>query len=477
MRSLLATRAPGSLTRTGVPSRSPLRVAPFPLHGATTLARSFPRPEGGKCDHEEDERRVETAGVVPDAGTRAAPTAAHETRVAAALQAAESLAKTAVTLASQDQGHAARLKVEQVCGQIENVVVAVDSVHAQLEIFGDQVEQLDMGGIAAKLGLLIDTTDGMQMQGSELEQVARLQLEATESTQQSLEARLTDIRLLLGRMEGVAQLYDVFVGDCVRVKGDVRQPYYALAGVTDQLGNVVEVDASQNCLIHFPKRRLLAKMYEVEVVPVCRELELVPVEVVCAQLLIDTEGTQQDGEGMQPDGEGQDKSRDMKELERLVRLQLEASERMEESQAAQAAAYDKVLHALAKIAVSSAETAVVVQGMQQSQAAMMAATEKLVKAAEASGHSDSHLTELKQLARMQMMAATEKLAKATEASGHSDAHLKELKQLARMQLDAAAGVRKGLADVMAAVEKRAASTTQAGRRSGAYIEYVRSESP
>ncbi|KAG1662572.1 hypothetical protein FOA52_003951 [Chlamydomonas sp. UWO 241] len=108
----------------------------------------------------------------------------------------------------------------------------------------------------------------------------------------------------------------------------------------------------------------------------------------------------------------------MEELKELARLHLEASERMEQSQAA---AHDQMLGALAKIAASSAETALVVQGMQQSQAAMMAATEKLVSA--------------------------------TEASGHSNAQLKELKQLTRMQLEAAGGVREGLADIMAAVEK------------------------
>ncbi|KAG1662564.1 hypothetical protein FOA52_003943 [Chlamydomonas sp. UWO 241] len=302
MRSLLATRTTmhlGSLARTRVASRSPVRVAPFPLHGSTQ-ARSFSHPEGVKRDHEEDERRVETAGVVP-ASVAGAATAAHETRVAAALQAAESLAKTAVTLrlASQDQGHAVLLKVDQVCARIENIVVAVDSVHARLKIFGDRVEQLNMGGIAAKLGLLIDTTKSMQMQGSEvrghmgeMEELARLQLEAAESMQQSqaamaaaTDARLADMGQLLSRMEQVlryhaegVQFCNVFVGDSVRVTDDVGRPYYSLAGVNDQLGKVVEVDlVSRCCLVDFPWRRLWAKMSELEVVPVCRELELVPV--------------------------------------------------------------------------------------------------------------------------------------------------------------------------------------------------------
>ncbi|KAG1665598.1 hypothetical protein FOA52_003245 [Chlamydomonas sp. UWO 241] len=135
------------------------------------------------------------------------------------------------------------------------------------------------------------------------------------------------------------------------------------------------------------------------------------------------------GEGVQRDGEGQDKSLDRQELKQLARLQLEASERIQQSQAV---AHDKVLGALAKIADSSADTAAVVQSMKQNQA--------------------------------------EKVFGAAEMNGHSDAQLKELKQFARMQLEAAREMRESLAAITATVEKLLASTTEADRqRPSAYV--------
>ncbi|KAG1662565.1 hypothetical protein FOA52_003944 [Chlamydomonas sp. UWO 241] len=149
------------------------------------------------------------------------------------------------------------------------------------------------------------------------------------------------------------------------------------------------------------------------------------------QLLIDTT-LQEDSEGMRKTGEGQESQEKalplMEELKQLARLQLEVSEGIQQSQAAQAAAHAKVLGALAKIADSSADTAAAVQGMKQSQA-----------------------------------------VSATEAGGHSEATLKELKQLARMQLEAAGELRESLADIMAAVEKLAVSTAEAGRRTSAAV--------
>jgi hypothetical protein len=103
---------------------------------------------------DEEQKRVES-GVVPGAD----PTATHGMRVAAALAAAESLAKTAVTLASQEQGQAAQEERKQTRALLEELVAAADGTRLQLD------EHL--ADIGEQLGAVCDTTGGMQLQGSE----------------------------------------------------------------------------------------------------------------------------------------------------------------------------------------------------------------------------------------------------------------------------------------------------------------------
>ncbi|KAG1680377.1 hypothetical protein FOA52_015468 [Chlamydomonas sp. UWO 241] len=190
-----------------------------------------------------------------------------DTRVAAALKAATELAKTAVTLAAQQQGQG---ELAQVRALLEQLVATADGM-----------QQVQAAQHAAYVKALHEMA---QLAGTTAATAAAVdKLPSTAST----EAHLVAIEALLERVEKAAMPITVSVGDGVRVKEGISRAYYHLAGVHGQVGEVLEVDVvARFCRVEFPKRRLWARLDELELVSSSREEHLEPVCVPDATVAV-----------------------------------------------------------------------------------------------------------------------------------------------------------------------------------------------
>ncbi|KAG1664709.1 hypothetical protein FOA52_006684 [Chlamydomonas sp. UWO 241] len=152
------------------------------------------------------------------------PSPAHEGRVAAALQAAEGLAKTAVTLAARE--------------------------HAQAG--GEELIQL-MRTVAMRLAM--DAASPAEQQVDRLAGALESLAGSSQRTEALLSDMLAALQLLLGRTP--SRVSPVAVGQIVRVRGDLAEPAFGWGGAERGMRGVVRSIAEEQdtCLIDFPQRK------------------------------------------------------------------------------------------------------------------------------------------------------------------------------------------------------------------------------